>query len=246
MRKRAVKFGPETWAMVREAYLAGECAPSISNRLGPSVCAIRGRVHREGWTKKAHGEAMDRAWYGAGSRPPSPPPGNAELGAAIPRAIPHPGASSEINLDPGSLDPATILREAALAAQGALARGRGAEAMATVKAADVLVSLVRRIEGSKPRGPLGCDAEHTELVQAAFSMALEMAGEIGRELLADPPVGPYIYSRFIFGWRARYLSPEVAAHDLVRARHCGWANQVFDEDGKVRGVQTLAEAEAYP
>ena len=34
MRKRAVKFGPETWAMMREAYLAGECAPSISIRLG--------------------------------------------------------------------------------------------------------------------------------------------------------------------------------------------------------------------
>ncbi len=237
-------FGPQTWAMVREAYLGGLDARQCERLYGPSVGAIRGRIHREGWTRAAHAEAVENARLGPTPPPPPSPPRYAELAGDIPPPTPQPTAAPGDNSDAGRLDPDAILREAAVAARAALARGRGAEAMATVKAAESLVALCRRLGASTPRGPLGCDAEQTPLVEAAFALACEMAGEIGRELLADDPVGPAIYSRFIYAWRAQNLAPNVAAHDIARARHCGWVNRVWDADGKVRGVQTLTEFEA--
>lgn len=52
-------FGPEVWALVREAYLAGESARQIHERLGPSVSSIRRRAWKEGWTKRSIVPAQD-------------------------------------------------------------------------------------------------------------------------------------------------------------------------------------------
>ncbi len=63
--KRARKpyryHGPEVWALARAAYLDGESAPSLCERLGLGEDAIRQRIWREGWTKRSVVAARDAA-----------------------------------------------------------------------------------------------------------------------------------------------------------------------------------------
>jgi hypothetical protein len=64
-------FPAETWAVIRDAYLGGETAESISRRLNISVNTIRKRASRCGWTHKAHGAAIARRGE-EGAPPPDP------------------------------------------------------------------------------------------------------------------------------------------------------------------------------
>ena len=48
-----VRAGPRAWALIRDAYLSGLSAPTVAARFGISVCAVRKRARREGWTKAA-------------------------------------------------------------------------------------------------------------------------------------------------------------------------------------------------
>jgi len=60
--RRAYRYhGPEVWAVARAAYLAGESAASLSERLGLGVPAIGQRITREGWTKRSLVPAQDAA-----------------------------------------------------------------------------------------------------------------------------------------------------------------------------------------
>ena len=54
-------FPAETWAVVRDAYLGGETAESISRRLNISINTIRTRAARCGWTHVAHARAIARS-----------------------------------------------------------------------------------------------------------------------------------------------------------------------------------------
>lgn len=52
-RKRPFRAPPETWAMVKAAYVGGKSAPQCAEEFGVEVAALRARALREGWTKKA-------------------------------------------------------------------------------------------------------------------------------------------------------------------------------------------------
>ena len=52
-RTRYVTASPETWSLIRGAYLSGWSAPAVAARFGVSETAIRRRAGREGWTKAA-------------------------------------------------------------------------------------------------------------------------------------------------------------------------------------------------
>ncbi len=57
--------GPNTWAIIREQYLAGRTAQSLAEQYGPAESTIRGRATREGWTKRCHADATpppDTEW----------------------------------------------------------------------------------------------------------------------------------------------------------------------------------------
>lgn len=56
---RYVFVGPETWALIRDAYLSGLSASAAAGRYGVSVTALRRRAAREGWTKRAYAAALD-------------------------------------------------------------------------------------------------------------------------------------------------------------------------------------------
>lgn len=69
----------ETWAVVRDAYLGGETAESISRRLNLSINTIRKRATRCGWTHRAHARAIQRS--GDEDTPPPIDPKEARDGA---------------------------------------------------------------------------------------------------------------------------------------------------------------------
>ena len=48
-----ITASPETWELVRAAYLSGLSAPACGARFGVSVSALRKRAEKEGWTKAA-------------------------------------------------------------------------------------------------------------------------------------------------------------------------------------------------
>lgn len=51
--------GPETWARVRQAYIAGESAPSVARRFDVGLANLRRRAMAEGWTRKSHAALID-------------------------------------------------------------------------------------------------------------------------------------------------------------------------------------------
>ena len=53
--------GPEIWTLAQEAYLRGESAGSIAERLNLTVNGIRKRAARKGWTRTRHAEAIKRS-----------------------------------------------------------------------------------------------------------------------------------------------------------------------------------------
>lgn len=51
--------GPETWAQVRQAYIAGESAPSLVRRFDVGYANLRRRARIEGWTRKIIAAQID-------------------------------------------------------------------------------------------------------------------------------------------------------------------------------------------
>ena len=94
-------YGPQTWALIREAYLAGTPAPHLSRTFGPHTDTIRKRAVREGWTRTAHAAAQERARPPAVAPPDPEPPANpvAMLQAAVVRASVHLAAGQDAQAD---------------------------------------------------------------------------------------------------------------------------------------------------
>ena len=64
--------GPETWARVREAYVAGESAPSVARRFDVGLSNLRRRALAEGWTRRCIAETLDLKPLRGGRDDPSP------------------------------------------------------------------------------------------------------------------------------------------------------------------------------
>lgn len=54
---------PETWSLIRGAYLSGLSAPTVGARFGAASGAIRKPAKREGWTKRDYA-ARATPWPG--------------------------------------------------------------------------------------------------------------------------------------------------------------------------------------
>lgn len=93
--------GPETWALVRESYLAGASARQLAARYDVTAWAIWRRAWREEWNKRHRAEV--------------PPP-------ALEQLTPDAGAA------PGNADAASLSREALKGVARALSEGRLDEA----------------------------------------------------------------------------------------------------------------------
>lgn len=128
--------GPETWAKVREAYLAGEPAPSVALRFDVGLASIRKKASREGWTRHAMARRYDlKPIRGA---PDGPRPAIGPLPDALNLAF-------EPNERPVRVVEA--VERAAARAAWLLSEGRAGEAEVLIRAAKSLSELSIRYSG---------------------------------------------------------------------------------------------------
>lgn len=123
--------GPEIWARVRTAYLAGESAPSVARRFDVGLGNLRKRASAEGWTR-------NRAALRTDLKPERATPTSAGPAAATPADA---GSAAEETPE-YPVGTREALKRAAERAAWLIAEGRGAEAMVLVRAAEALSNLV--------------------------------------------------------------------------------------------------------
>lgn len=116
--------GPETWARVRQAYLAGESAPSVARRFDVGLANLRRRALIEGWTRKTWAQTIDLKPIRGGADEPAP-----GLMALV-----EAGPVPPINLH-------DALADAVRRAAWLLSQGQTAEATALLRAATTLEKL---------------------------------------------------------------------------------------------------------
>lgn len=201
---------PEVWALIRDAYLAGDSAVTLAKRFDVTIANIQRKAGREGWTKR--GYAAARAAEGA-----SPPP---ETGTA-PR--------SATTADNDAFGLAMVEAEAALRA------GRGGDAMRLMQAAEHYLALRYRLadqERQRREAEEAVQARPEELWEAILNRAIQIA-----ETLLTHGNGPALLSRKVFAWRANKFGPEVAAADFQRGVDGNWASRYWNPDGSLKDVE---------
>lgn len=131
-RTTYVAASPQTWELIRAAYLSGLSAPTAAARFGVSVTALRKRAAREGWTKRAFASAQ------------APALGPAHAAAS---AIARDGIAQRVEavvnrqMVPLYEEPEVLARMALGHATRAISEGRGLDAGRLVRAARELREL---------------------------------------------------------------------------------------------------------
>ena len=128
--------GPETWARVRAAYVAGEPAPSVARRFDVGLSNLRRRAMKEGWTRNRVAETLDRALSGERAPPREEADGPPDILAY--ERPPHPRLA-----DRPDIAVARAMRRAARL----LSHGRTVEAEMTIRTAERLTRLAEQIQG---------------------------------------------------------------------------------------------------
>lgn len=116
--------GPETWAQVRKAYVAGESGPSVARRFDVGLSNLRRRAMEEGWTRKQIAAGLDLKPVRGGADAPGP-----GLTALL--------TSGELP-DPLELDPELAIAVALHRATWLIGEGRAVEARALAQAIEAL------------------------------------------------------------------------------------------------------------
>ena len=140
-----VAASPQTWELVRAAYLSGLSGPTVAARFGVSVTALRKRAAREGWTKQAFARARDLPAHDpalalahapghAYGRVPAPPPARDAVGAGLDAIVERHMVSLHV-------EPEQLARRALGLAARAVAEGRGLEAGRLARAAKAIGEL---------------------------------------------------------------------------------------------------------
>jgi hypothetical protein len=216
--------GPEVWAKVREAYVAGEPGPQVAQRFDVGLSNLRKKALREGWTRTAAARAGDPLILA--TQPD-------RLGEAADPAPAHP----------------TVARDAAIARAAALlAEGRAAEATAQLKAAETLGRLAAKA-GPPPEPELTpeearqAEWEEERAKQARVNAVADffrahfrdVALQVANAMLTDRACGTADddWSLAVYHWRARVLGPEVALADFAQGVDGGWADRYWDAVGNL-------------
>jgi hypothetical protein len=175
---RYVTASPETWSLIRAAYLSGLSAPTVAARFGVSVTALRRRAAREGWTKRL---------YAARNAP-------AVIGASA-DGVSDDGAPTEDSIVAGwtvplRIHPSDLARKALAGAALALKAGEGLAAVRLARAANEIARLDQVIDWAEEdvavseREQEGRDAMYRTFIrEQALNLAQDLVA--GREL---PPV----------------------------------------------------------
>ena len=116
--------GPETWARVRAAYVAGESAPSVARRFDVGLSNLRRRAMAEGWTRNRIAGQLDLKPVRGGAD--DPPPALAAL------------SLTHETVEPPWVDPEVAVQRALHRAAWLISQGQAAEATALMRAAEAL------------------------------------------------------------------------------------------------------------
>ena len=252
MRKNPEFHGPRTWALAREASLSGETARAVSERFGITVGAIRARINREGWTRDAHAIAVENARLGPPPEAASGPAMDGEKNNFSPTAFAPGRAEAPDALPLCMADPGLAVKRSLRAASCALAEGRAVEAQALIKAAEGVARLYHQVgplplpeapEDGALRREQGLPGD-PDVFEAFMDEVWQLAGLVARELVAPEPEAPAVFARTLYRWRERHLGPKVAARDRERIRAGGFADQLYDADGRLLPAPTVAECYA--
>lgn len=200
--------GPEVWARVRQAYVAGESGAQVAARFDVSLANLRKKASREGWTRNQAARASDPL-----------------ILATQPAILAEPAASDLPPVDPETARQSAIDRAGAL-----LAAGRGAEATVLLKAAE---AFTRLIGGDAPAdedqeiGRFDYEALQTHAFQMAVKNAEAMLGDTGYGITSA-------FGHAAYHWRAANLGPEIARHDFEQGVSGGWAASYWEDDGTLK------------
>ena len=199
-RTRYVTASPETWGLIRGAYLSGMSAPAVAARFGVSETSIRRRAGREGWTKTA---------FAARATPWLRPPGARGIGVPDPGMTPTAGtadgAASGGFTDPHAereaaalahwraplhIRPDALARKALAGAMSALKAGEGLNALRLARAAAEIARLDSALEwadedlaDSEASAAFRHDQMQAFIRERALSLAEDLAA--GRDLPDD-------------------------------------------------------------
>lgn len=110
--------GPEVWARVREAYVAGETGPSAARRFDVGLACLRKKAMKEGWTRNRVAVLID---------------------ASLPEAAASGKTSTALEDQVETVSVALV--RAAQRAAWLIAEGRASEAHALIRAARALAEL---------------------------------------------------------------------------------------------------------
>lgn len=203
--------GPEVWARVRQAYVAGEPGAQVAARFDVSLANLRKKASREGWTRNQAARASDPL-----------------ILATQPAILGEPGVSDVPPVDPETAHRSAIERAAVL-----LAAGRGAEATVLLKAAEAFA----RLSADDPFAPPDEEeAEPTHFDYHALQRhSFEMAVKNAEAMLGDTGYGiTSAFGHAAYHWRAANLGPEIARHDFEQGVSGGWAGHYWEEDGTLK------------
>lgn len=243
--------GEDTWARVREAYLAGEPAASVARRFDVSVANLRKRASEGGWTRRAEAGRLDRQLEPA-------PVARAEPAAPVPPAPAQtpvrPGefvdavgdridlASGVVTVAADGLPPSQALERALTEAARKLAAGRAAEAVALMRAAEALAGLTGTTLPTLDQ--LDAADQGWETLDVVMRILQVRAADLAGVLLSARDLPPPAHWQAHYLWRAECLGPEVAAEDHARAVESGEAERLalWDADGRLKPLTLPSEA----
>lgn len=252
---------PETWALARRDYLAGETAAVVARRYGIGIDNFRKRQINEGWTRKAQRAAkgpgpwpeeaetleqaraeLERATAGgtAGGTAGEPvPPGRARERLAE-------ACARRPRLDLGlPYRPGRELCRAVDEASRLVAAGRHAEAQDILKAAERLARLTGATAVSPETQAQEKVVRETALLDlfcAALGEGRRLALELMTAMLGGSAadVAPW-HRAFVLHARADTYGEATARADFEAAQDEDWAADVWTPQGRLRA---LADADA--
>lgn len=178
---RYAVVGPETWGLIRGAYLSGLSAPTVAARFGVSVTTLRKHAAREGWTKR------DFAAGQGAPRPPAAPA--ATVAAPAPDGPPDEAAALAAWRAPLYIRPEDLARKALAGAAHALKAGEGLNAVRLARAATEIARLNGVLEWAD-EDPAEADARF-EAGQTMMRLFLrERALTLAQDLIAGRDLPP--------------------------------------------------------
>lgn len=186
-RSRYVSASPQTWSLIRGAYLSGLSAPTVAARFGVSVTAIRKRARREGWTKRLFA-ARATPWNACAAAPaPDGSPADA------PRDPDAPLTEAEVMAwwdQPVRFHPTDVARKALAGAVEAIKTGQGLNAVRLARAADAVARLDAMLEYAE-EDPARAESESQARSDMMRQFIRQQAVRLAEDLAAGRPLPPH-------------------------------------------------------